>query len=134
MNAPMAEAMTGAASNSVDLWLDIRRWLLVVGGALFGIVSALAASKARIVVAAAFYHGRFAKGLGLAHCLVIVAAVAPGRLIFRGAWLPDTWHLSIRLPVVLLGFELPLMVVLPRLVLPFGYKGLVYQRLEVGKV
>ena len=82
MDASMAEIMVWAASNIVDLWLQVGHWLPVVGRALLGIVSALAASKAGVIAAAVFYHGLFAEGLGLAHCLVVVGiAVVPRWLV-----------------------------------------------------
>ena len=97
-------------------------------------MSTLAASEACIVAAAVLYHGLFAEGLGLAHCLIIVAAITPCRLIFRCAWLPGTWLLHKRLTVVLLRFKLPLLVIVSGLMLPFGYEGLVHQCLKVRKV
>ena len=134
MDASVAEVMSGAASNNVDLRLDVRGWLPVVGGALFGVVSALTASKASIIAAAVLYHWLFAEGLVLAHGLIVVVATAPCRLVFRWAWLPGTWLLRKWFTVIFLRFKLPLAVIIPGLMLPFGYESLVHQGLEFRKI
>jgi hypothetical protein len=84
MDASMAEVMIGATSNIVDLWLEVGCWLPIVGRALFGVVSALAAGKASVVAAAVLYHWLFAEGLVLAARLsVVIVAIVPYGLVFR---------------------------------------------------
>ena len=108
----MTEVLVGAASNIVDLRLEVGRWFPIVGGALFGVVSALAASETGVIVAAVLYHWLFAEGLGLAHCLIVVVAITPCGLVFRWAWLPGAWLLHKLLSAVLLGFKLPLAIII----------------------
>jgi hypothetical protein len=134
MDASIAEVMVGAASNSVDLWLEVRWGLPVSGGALLGVVSALATIETSVVAAAVLQHGLFAKGLVLADCLIVVVAIVPRRLVFRGGRFPNVWLLHKLLPVVLLGFKLPLAIIIPGLVFTLCYESLVHQSQEVRKV
>ena len=113
MDLAAIEVRIGAASNTVDLWLEVGWWLPISVRALLGIMPALAASEACVVAMAILQHWLFAEGLVLADRLVVVVvAIVPGRLVFRCPWLPNTWLLHKLLMVVLLGFKLSLAIII----------------------
>ena len=83
MDLAAIEVRIGAASNTVDLWLEVGWWLPISCGALLGVVPTLAASEACGVAAAVLQHWLFAEGLVLADRLVVVVAIVPCRLVLR---------------------------------------------------
>ena len=83
MDLATVEVCIGAASNTVDLWLDVGWWLPISCGAQLGVMLALATSEACVVATAVLQQWLFAEGLILADRLVVVVAMVPGRLVFR---------------------------------------------------
>jgi hypothetical protein len=122
-----------AASKVIDLWFVVCCLLSIGSRALFGIVPTLATSETSIVAVTVFYDRLLAKSLSLCACLA-VAATVPYWLVLCWSWLPAAQLLRIRLLVVLLWLELPLVIVVSRLVLTLSNECLIHQGLEVREV